>query len=80
MTVTVWYSCHSGCLEMFVMTRLRLLWDGQLSTKRRGGWSETLSDRLVGRIDTPCVWSGGRVAVFGNVWQSTVLRDLDSWR
>ena len=41
-----------------------------------GGWSETLSDRLVDRLETMWVRSGGRVAGFGEVRGSLVWRDL----
>ena len=50
----------------------RLSWDGRLWMKRRGGWSETPSDRLVDGIGMSCIRSGGRVAgfseMFGKVW------------
>ena len=55
-----------------MVSSLRLLWEGQLWIKRRGGWSKTPSNRLVDGIGMSCIWSGGRVAgssgTFGIVW------------
>ena len=57
------------------------MWGSRVEKGCRGGWSETPSDRIVDGIGMSCIWAGGSVAgfsgIFGDVWRSSVWRDLD---